>query len=87
MQELAADGEAEAADAVGVDVGAGAQVVDAGEEVAVAGPADGVALAPALSAWVEQQDAVAVADQHPRLRRSAWRRGRGSPRRGSLDGT
>src|SRR3954453_11823097 len=62
-----ADGEAEATNAVRIDVGAAAQVTHSADQIAVAGPANGVALAPALPAWVEQQDTVTVADEHPRL--------------------
>ena len=66
-QDLAADGEAEPADPVVVHVGAGLEVLGAGEQVAVARPADGVAFARALAARVQEQDAVAVPDQHPGL--------------------
>ena len=66
---LAADGEAEAADLLGVDVGAAAQVVGGGVEIPLAVPAEEVrvAFAGALAAPVEEEDAVAVADEHARL--------------------
>ena len=66
-QDLAADREAEAADAVRIDVAAAAQIVDRAEQIAISGLADGVALAPALPARIEHQDAVAVLDQHASL--------------------
>ena len=60
---LAADREADAADPLGVDVGAGLEEGDRGVDVALALPAEQVrvALALALAAAVEEQDAVAVA--------------------------
>ena len=66
---LAADGEADAADAVRVDVRPPLQVRDGGLDVRVAAPAPGVrlALALAFAAAVEEQHAVAVAGEHPRL--------------------
>ena len=66
---LAADGEADAADAVRVDVGTLLQVGDRGLDVAVAAPAEGVRVpvAAALAAAVEEQHAVAVRGQHPGL--------------------
>jgi hypothetical protein len=57
-EDLATDREAEASDAVGIDVGAATEVLDSAEEVAIARPPDGVAFAPALSARVQQQDAL-----------------------------
>ena len=69
-----------------VDVGpAAAGSAMAARRSALAGPAEGVvvALARALAAAVEQQHAVAVADQHPRVR-DRLGRGRGTrspPRR------
>ena len=66
-QDLAADGEAEPADPVVVHVGARLEVLGAGDQVAVARPADRVAFARALTARVQEQDAVAVPDQHPGL--------------------
>ena len=69
------------------------EVLGAGEQVAVACPADGVAFARALAARVQEQDAVAVPDQHPGLGR-AGRAGeqdhrgavlRGHVRAGQLD--
>ncbi len=69
-QQLAADGEAEAADARRIDVRAGGAGRRGGAQVAFARPAEGVvvALARALAAAVEQEHAVAVADEHPRVR-------------------
>ena len=92
-QDLAADRGAEAADAVRVDVRAGLEVLGAGDQIAVAGPANEVALASTLSARVEQQHAVAVAREHPRLLdgRAAWEHdhcpsvARGDVQRGQLD--
>ena len=87
--QLAADGQAEPADPVGVDVGARPQVGDRRLEVAVAAPAPaiGVAVALALAAAVEEQDAVAVPDEHARrrLRALAAREGdhRGAVARGT----
>ena len=66
-QDLAADRGAETADAVGIDIRPALEILGACDQVAVAGPANGVALAPALSARVEQQHAVPVAREHPRL--------------------
>ena len=65
---LAADGEADAADPLGVDVGPALEVVDRGLDVRVAAPAPGVglALAATLAATVEEQHAVAVPGEHPR---------------------
>ena len=66
---LAADREADAADAVRLDVGPVLQVRDRGLDVRLAAPAPGVrlAVAVALAAAVEQQHAVAVAGEHARL--------------------
>ncbi len=76
---LAADGEADAADPVPVDVGALLEVRDGGVHVVVGIPAEGVGVAVALAftAAVEQQHAVAVTDEHARrlLRASAAGRG------------
>ena len=81
--QLATDGEAEAADAAFLDVGPALQERDRRLDVLAAAPAPGVGVAFALAfaATVEQQDAVTVAGQHPRLR-SAGRCGPGtrSPR-------
>ena len=44
-----------------------AEVLDAADQVTIAGPANGVAFAPSLAAWVEQEDAVTMADEHPSL--------------------
>ena len=84
---LAADRQADPADAVGVDVGARLEVVDRRLHVAVAAPAEGVwlAVALALAAAVEDEHAVAVASEH-RLPASAAPCGRGTrsrPRRSS----
>src|SRR5262249_8326766 len=67
-QHLAADREADAADAPRVDVGAALEVGNGSVDVASAMPAEGVriALALALAATVEEQDAVAVAGQELR---------------------
>src|SRR5439155_12161685 len=66
---LAADGEADAADSVAVDVGAVLQERNGRIHVFVGCPAEGVrvAVAVAFAAAVEEQDAVAVASEHPRL--------------------
>ena len=66
---LAADGEADAADPLGVDVGAALQEGDGRVDVTLSLPAERVrvALALALAATVEEQHAVTVAGQHPRL--------------------
>ena len=65
---LAADREADAADALGVDVGTALQEGDRRVDVTLAVPPEGVgvALALALAATVEEQHAVAVAGEHPR---------------------
>ena len=84
-QHLAADREADPADPVGIDVRAALEVLDRGVEVAVADPAEDVrvAVARALAAAVEEEDAVAVLDRacarasagrSVRGRRSRWRR-------------
>ena len=67
QQHLAADGEPEGADPVGVHVGTLPQVGDACQDILVAGPSHGVALAAALSAGVEQQHPVPVREEHARL--------------------
>ena len=68
-EHLAADREPEAADPPGIDVGAAAQKSRGGEKVSLSVPAERVrvALAHALAATVEEQDAVAVADEHARV--------------------
>ena len=65
---LAADREADAADPLGIDVGATLQERDGRVDVSLALPAEGVgvALALALAAAVEEEDAVAVAREQPR---------------------
>src|SRR3954454_24198504 len=67
-ERLAADGEADAADPVAVHVGTPLEEGDGGVEVFVRCPAEGVRVAVAfpLAAAVEEQDAVAVADEYPR---------------------
>ena len=68
-QHLAADREPDPADPLRVDVRAAAQIRGRRVEVAVADPAEDVrvTLARAFAATVEEQHAVAVADQHPGL--------------------
>ena len=68
-QHLAADGEADPADPLGIDVGTAAEIRRGGVKISLAVPAEGVriALARALAAAVEEQDAVAVADEHARV--------------------
>ena len=77
--QLAADREAEAADLARLDVRPRLQELDRGQDVLVAAPAEQVAVAFALAfaAAVEEQDAVAVADEHAgvRLRSAAAREG------------
>src|SRR5215211_1318161 len=62
---LSADGEADAADPAGIDVGAALQELDGRVDVALTLPAEQirVALALALAAPVEEQDSVAVVGQ------------------------
>ena len=71
--QLAADGQPEAADALGVDVGPALEERDGGLDVLLALPAERVrvALALALTAAVEEQHAVAVPGEHARLRLGA----------------
>jgi hypothetical protein len=68
--QFTADRQPEPADASAADVRAALQIGDRGLKVARTAPAAGirVALALALAARVEQQYAVAVTDQHPRMR-------------------
>ena len=89
QQHLAADRQAEAADAAVAHVGAFAQVGDGGAQVRLAAPAAGVvvALARALAATVEQQDAVAVAYEHPRVRTGPLRPGKAITAAPLRDGT
>ena len=66
--------------------GRGLEEVEGGLDVTTCRPASpdpvGVTVAVALTATVEEQDAVAVLDQHPRVRlRVGAARGRRSPRR------
>ena len=67
QHHLATDREADAADAGRVDVGPVLEEVDGGVDVTLPAPAPhvGVAVADTLAPAVEQQHAVAVADQHP----------------------
>jgi hypothetical protein len=67
--QLAAHGEAEAADAAGVDLLATAEIYDRGLDVALAAPAERVrgSLAGPFATAVEEKDAVAVFDQHAGL--------------------
>ena len=66
---LAAHREPDAPDPIRVDVGPAPEIVDGGVHVPLALPAEDVrvALALALAAAVEEEDAVPVADEHPRL--------------------
>src|SRR5436190_9115754 len=66
---LAPDRESDRTGPLAVDVRAGAQIRGGGVEVAVAVPAEDVrvTLARALAATIEEENAVAVADEHPRL--------------------
>ena len=66
---LAADREADAGDALGIDVGPVLEEPDRRVDVAVPAPAPGVrlAVAAALAAAVEEQHAVAVPGEHARL--------------------
>ena len=86
--QLAADGEAEAADPARVDVRPRLQELDRGEDVLVAAPAEqvAVAFALALAAAVEEQDAVAVAHEHPGVRLRAAAAGEGDHGRAVLRG-
>ena len=63
QQGLAGDGQAEPADAVGIDVRARLQEGDGGVVILLGRPPEGVGIAVAatLAALVEEQDAVAVA--------------------------
>ena len=67
-QRLASDREADTADAPVVDVRARPQIGDRGVEVTLGAPSEDVriAVALALSAPVEEQDAVAMTRQHAR---------------------
>ena len=67
QQHLAADGEAHGAHPVGVHLGTLPEVGDAGQDIHVAGPSHGVALAAALSTGIEQQNAVPMGEKHARL--------------------
>ena len=67
QQHLAADGEPHGAHPVGVHVGTLPQVGDARQDILIAGPSHGVALAAALSAGIEQQHPVSVREEHARL--------------------
>ena len=82
QQQLAADGQAEAADAAAAHVRARAQVGDGRAEVGLAAPAARVevALALALAAAVEQQHPVAVAHEHARVADRALAAGEGDHR-------
>ena len=67
-ESLAANGQSEASDAIGLDVGPALQEVDRGEQVALAvvpGVGVGIAVALALSTTVEDEHAVAMAGEHP----------------------
>ena len=66
-EHLAADRESDSAKPLWVDIRAAAEIGRCRMEVAVAHPAEAVriAFASALAAPVEEQDAVAVADEHP----------------------
>ena len=68
--ELAADGEAETPDACRVDVRPALEEVERGLDVPRATPAQAVAVAVAvaLATTVEEQDPVAVLDEHPGVR-------------------
>ena len=69
-QHLAADRQPDPADPLRIDIRAATEIVDGGVEIAVADPAEDVrvAVARTLAAAVEEEDAVAVADEHARLR-------------------
>ena len=88
-QQLAADGEAEAADAIAVHLRAPAQEPDGGGDVGLALPAEGVvgAVALALAAPVEQQDAVSVTDEHARVGTGCDRPGKAITAAPLRDGT
>ena len=83
---LAADGEADAADPVRIDVGPALEVLDRGVDVLAAAPAPGVRLtfALALAAAVEQQHPVAVPGEHARLPLRAAAAGEGDHGRAVL---
>ena len=70
---LAADREADPSDAAAGDVGPPLQPGDGGVDVPGPGPAEEVrvSLATVVAARVEQEHAVAVADEHPGLRQLA----------------
>src|SRR4051812_29811778 len=82
-QHLAADREADAADPLGVDVLAPAEVRGGSTEISIADPAEGVRItfARAFAAAVEEQDAVPVPNQHPCLLLRARPSGRNDHRR------
>lgn len=61
QHQFTAEGQAEAADALRIDVGAAAEIVEGGLDVAIAAPAVRVTLALADAAGVEDQHAVPVA--------------------------
>ena len=69
QHQLAADGETDAADPSRFDVGPVLEELDRRVDVFLAAPAEdvAVALAGALTAAVEEQDAVAVAGEHARV--------------------
>ena len=66
-QHLPTDGEAQGAHPVGVDLGSLLEVGGACQQVFIAGPSHGVAVAAALSAGIEQQHPVPVRQEHARL--------------------
>ena len=72
-QHLAADREADTSDPTALHVGPSLQPGDGGVDVFGAAPSEQVrvTIASVVAARVEQEHAVAVADEHPRLRRAS----------------
>ena len=65
--QLAADGEPQSSDAGIIDVVSRLEIVDGGEDVVLTGPSEHVrvAVARSLSAFLEDECAVAVGGEHP----------------------
>ena len=66
-QDLAADRRAEAADPIRVDIRSSLEILSSCDQVSVAGPANEVALASALSSRIEEEHSVPVTPKYARL--------------------
>jgi hypothetical protein len=80
QEHLAPHREPEAANAVGIDIGSALHEGKRRLQIAVAGPAErvGIAFAFAFTAAVEEENAVAMAGEHPSVRLRALAAGEGN---------